>query len=138
MDAVVPERRIRRMDLGHVEVNRRTPLRFLAGRDNAYQKSNVAAIEERHLRRCIEEKRQAEDIPIEGDTPFEVIYGNQELADLSVCEAHRDLREWRLKVPLRPQPRGARSKSSTAPPNPSGGSQARCAMAHWPSSSPSW
>ena len=59
------------------------------GRD-ADKKAHVSALEERHLGRCGEQERQAEDVSIEGDALFEIVYRDQELSDFRVREVHFD------------------------------------------------
>src|SRR6266567_1927878 len=95
------ERGKHRKDLRNLKIDRGASLRLGTGGHHADKKAHVSAPEERHLRRRGEQERKAEDVPIESDASFEIVYRDQELPDFRIREVHiwlRQMESIRVKV----------------------------------------
>src|SRR5438093_13096984 len=82
------KRRMNAMNIRHLKVNGRAALRLLSRRHDPDQEPDSAAIEEGHLGRRCEEKGQAQCIPVEGDSFFEVLDRYQQLSDPCIRKIH--------------------------------------------------
>src|ERR1700683_1532481 len=88
-DALGLERGVHSLDVGDLEIDRGTPLSLLAGWQDAHEQPNSAAVEECHLRRRREQKRNSQHITVEGDAFLEVFHWNQKLSHFGVGQVHR-------------------------------------------------
>src|SRR5438093_8300616 len=82
------KRRMNAVNIRHLKVNGRAALRLLSRRHDPDQEPDSAAIEEGHLGRRCEEKGQAQCIPVEGDSFFEVLDRYQQLSDPCIRKIH--------------------------------------------------
>jgi hypothetical protein len=76
------------MNVWNLKVDRRASLRLLTWWGDANEKPDASAVKERHLWWSGEQEWQTEDVSIEGDTFFEIVYRNRKLSDLRIREVH--------------------------------------------------
>ena len=88
MDRLRDQRGVRRVDVGHLVVEQRTPMRVLWLLGLAEQQAHAAELEERHLGRRGEEMSQAECVAVERRGALDVLHVEGDLPELLDVERH--------------------------------------------------